>query len=242
MYVIATLRNADGTYDEVGMNNRRPFSHFTGEALAVHYISNIPMFNGKVFRLEFFKNPADRTPYKVTTHNESLQDIVEIRNKAMQSKGYHYRTDFENGKFESLYTKTFQEAMNLFSSMDCKGTIQPLRAKEGLTDFTVILEIYPSYEKLKTDRLRVFANEYVMNTYFKKYRPFCSNDLVIRVNETGGWFVDFFVNFGSDGITFELLTINTANDQAVYNSAITRLREKSYFYNEYMTPIREDRQ
>ena len=240
MYVIATLRNADGTYDEVGMNNRRPFSHFTGEALAVHYISNIPMFNGKVFRLEFFKNPADRTPYKVTTHNESLPDIVEERNKTMQSKGYHYRTDFENKKFESLYSKTFQDAMNLFYSMDCKGTIQPLRAKEGLTNFTIIIELYPGYEKLKTWRLNAIANDYVKNTYAIRFRPYCSNDLIVRVNERAGWFEDFYVDFKNDG-TFELLRINTANDLAVYNSTATKLREKSYFYNEYMTPIREER-
>ena len=53
MKVIVTRRNSDGTYDEVGMNNRALFSQYRTIAGAMRYAA-VPFSKGRRTRIEFF--------------------------------------------------------------------------------------------------------------------------------------------------------------------------------------------
>jgi hypothetical protein len=63
MQIIVTKQNPNGTYDEVGMNNRALFSQYKTISGAIRYGAK-PYANGKPCRVEFFTNVyAD--PFKV---------------------------------------------------------------------------------------------------------------------------------------------------------------------------------
>jgi hypothetical protein len=51
--IIVTKQNSDGTYDEVGMNNRTLFSHYTTVRGAMKY-GVLPYGKGKAIRVEVY--------------------------------------------------------------------------------------------------------------------------------------------------------------------------------------------
>lgn len=55
MQMIVTKRNPDGSYDEVGMNNRALFSQYRTISGAIRYGAK-PYANGRPCRVEFFSN------------------------------------------------------------------------------------------------------------------------------------------------------------------------------------------
>ena len=68
MQVIVTKQNNDGTYDEVGMNNRALFSQYKTISGAIRYGAK-PFARGKPCRIEFFNN-IYACPFKVIYINE----------------------------------------------------------------------------------------------------------------------------------------------------------------------------
>jgi hypothetical protein len=68
MKAIITKQSSNGTYDEVGMNNRALFSHYKTERGVIRY--GVPAFaNGRPCRVEFFHNiygQPYRTVYTVS--------------------------------------------------------------------------------------------------------------------------------------------------------------------------------
>lgn len=65
MKAIVTRQNADGTYDNVGMNNRTLFSQYRTKVGLIHY--GVKRFaNGKKCRVELFRdNEIYGDPYEV---------------------------------------------------------------------------------------------------------------------------------------------------------------------------------
>jgi hypothetical protein len=76
MKVILTRQNPDGSYDEVGMNNRRLHSHYKTVQGALRYAlkSATPDWRGVTVRFEFFHDAgflnAETKPFKTVEKKE----------------------------------------------------------------------------------------------------------------------------------------------------------------------------
>lgn len=62
MYAIVTKMNDDGTFDNVGMNNRAPVSHLTTENGIMRWAREYA--RGKTFRVEFYYTRYSLQPFK----------------------------------------------------------------------------------------------------------------------------------------------------------------------------------
>jgi len=89
--VIVTKMNQDGTFDDVGMNNRRPMALKTEAGIFARCIRTKFCGGGDKIRMEWFYTSQHEKPHSVTWHTFDWQEAQSIEDMASVHKGKYKR-------------------------------------------------------------------------------------------------------------------------------------------------------